>query len=137
MDPCVICNNEVGNADKAMECSICERWEHITCVKRRDRPDDELYEAMVRCLTSRSILYVCSPCRKMGSIAKRFACNDLCNGVTLTVICIDTYCKVTVCILVIMYACTCVRGGVNKNKKIEHTLTVEVLPRSSSLRTIL
>ena len=42
---------------------------------------------------------------------------------TLTVICIDTYCKVTVCILVIMYACACVRGGVNKNKKIEHTLT--------------
>ena len=42
---------------------------------------------------------------------------------TLTVICIDTYCKVTVCILVIMYACACVRGGINKNKKIEHTLT--------------
>ena len=77
MDLCVTCNNEVGNADKAMECSICERWEHITCVKRRDRPDDEIYEAMVRCPTSRSILYVCSPCRKMGSIAKRFACNDL------------------------------------------------------------
>ena len=31
----------------------------------------------MRCPTSRSILYVCSPCRKMGSIAKRFACNDL------------------------------------------------------------
>ena len=77
MDLCVTCNNEVWNADKAMECSICERWEHITCVKRRDRPDDELYEAMVRCPTSRSILYVCSPCRKMGSIAKRFVCNDL------------------------------------------------------------
>ena len=72
-----MCNNEVGNADKAMECSICERWEHMACVKRCDWLDDELYEAMVRCPTSRSILYVCSPCRKMESIAKRFGCNDL------------------------------------------------------------
>ena len=31
----------------------------------------------MRCLASRSILYVCSPCRKKGSIVKRFACNEL------------------------------------------------------------
>ena len=31
----------------------------------------------MRCLTGRSILYVCSPCHKKGSIAKRFACNEL------------------------------------------------------------
>ena len=49
----------------------------MACVKERDRPDEGLYEALVRWPTSRSILYVCSPCRKMGSVAKRFACNEL------------------------------------------------------------
>ena len=77
MDSCVTCNEEVGNSHKAMECNICERWEHIDCVKERDRLDEQLYEALVRCPTSRSILYVCSPCRKKGSIAKKFACNEL------------------------------------------------------------
>ena len=77
MDPCVTCEEEVENSHKAMECSICEKWEHIQCVKERDRPDEQLYEALVRCPTSRSILYVCSPCRKNGSIAKRLACNEL------------------------------------------------------------
>ena len=71
------CEEEVENSHKAMECSICEKWEHIQCVKERDRPDEQLYEAPVRCPTSRSILYVCSPCRKNGSIAKRLACNEL------------------------------------------------------------
>ena len=36
-----------------------------------------VYAALVRCRTSRLVLYVCSPCRKLRSIAKRFACNDL------------------------------------------------------------
>ena len=49
----------------------------MDCVKERDRPDEQLYEALVRCQTSRSILYVCSPCRKKGSIAKKFICNEL------------------------------------------------------------
>ena len=30
----------------------------MDCVKERDRPDEQLYEALVRCLTSRLILYV-------------------------------------------------------------------------------
>ena len=77
MDPYVTCDEEVSNSHKAMECNICERWEHVDCVEERDRPDEQLYEALVRCSTSRSILYVCSPCRKKGSIAKRFACNEL------------------------------------------------------------
>ena len=77
MDPCVTCNEEVSNSHKAMECNICERWEHMDCVKEHDRPDEQLYEALVRYPTSRSILYVCSPCHKKGSIAKRFAYNEL------------------------------------------------------------
>lgn len=77
MDLCVTCNEEVESSHPAMECNICEKWEHMACVKERDRPDDALYGALVKCPTSRSILYVCSPCRKLGSIAKRFACHEL------------------------------------------------------------
>ena len=77
MDPCVTCNEEVGNSHKAMECSICEIWEHMDCVKEHDRPDEQLYEALVRCPTSRLILYVCSPCHKKDFIVKSFACNEL------------------------------------------------------------
>ena len=50
---------------------------HMDCVRECDQPDEQLYEALVRCPTSRSILYVCSPCCNKGSIVKRFACNEL------------------------------------------------------------
>ena len=52
-------------------------WEYMECVKEHDRPDEQLYEALVRCPTSRSMLYMCSPSCKKGSIMKRFACNEL------------------------------------------------------------
>ena len=70
------CDCEVASTHKAMECDMCEKWEHMACVKERDRLEEELYDALVRC-RSKSLLYVCSQCRKKGSIAKRFVCNEL------------------------------------------------------------
>ena len=46
-------------------------------MKELYQPDKQLYEALVRCPTSRSILYECSLCCKKGFIVKRFACNEL------------------------------------------------------------
>ena len=40
MDLSVTCKEEVGNSHKAMECNIGERWEHMDCVKERDRSDE-------------------------------------------------------------------------------------------------
>ena len=76
MDPCVTCKSEVEADHKAMECDLCEQWEHLGCVKECDRPSEELYAALVRCRGSKSIQYVCSRCRKKGSVTKRMLEKD-------------------------------------------------------------
>ena len=70
MDPCVTCKEEVESDHQAMECDYCEQWEHVECVKERDRPTEELYQALVRCRGSKVIQYVCSRCRKKGSVSR-------------------------------------------------------------------
>ena len=70
MDPCVTCKKEVESDHQSMECDFCEEWEHMECVKERDRPTEELYQALVRCRGSKVIQYVCSRCRKKGSVSK-------------------------------------------------------------------
>ena len=77
MDPCVTCKKEVESDHKAIECDLCEEWEHVVCVKEFDRPSEELYEALVRCRGSKAIQYVCSRCRKKGSVPKRFLEKEL------------------------------------------------------------
>ena len=71
MDLCGMCKKEVAELDHAMECDLCEVWEHIACLQEADRPDEELYQALVRSW-SKNIVYVhvCSGCRKRGSISK-------------------------------------------------------------------
>ena len=77
MDPCVTCKNEVEVDHKAMECDLCEQWEHVMCVKECDRPSEDLYDALVRCRGSKAIQYVCSRCRKKGSVTRRMLEKDL------------------------------------------------------------
>ena len=36
MDLCATCNEEVESVHKAMECNICEKWEHTECMKERN-----------------------------------------------------------------------------------------------------
>ena len=70
MDPCVTCKKEVESDYQAMECDYCEQWEHVEWVKERDRPTEELYQALVRCRGSKVIQYVCSRCWKKGSVSR-------------------------------------------------------------------
>ena len=29
--PCILCNTEVSDADIAIDCDVCHRWNHIAC----------------------------------------------------------------------------------------------------------
>ena len=42
-----------------------------------DRPSEDLYDALVRCRGSKAIQYVCSRCRKKGSVTRRMLEKDL------------------------------------------------------------
>ena len=64
---CVTCKKEVTDKDKAMVCDLCDKWEHVGCLKHNDKLSDKLYEALVGCC-SKAVLYVYSPCRKKGMI---------------------------------------------------------------------
>ena len=53
----------------AVACNLCERWEHVACIRYCDKLAEPLYTALVRC-HSKALLYVCSACQRGGSIAK-------------------------------------------------------------------
>ena len=69
--PCVLCKVDVGDTDKALQCELCENWEHVDCIRECERPDGTLYEALVRCHT-KCLSFVCTRCRKKGSLIKQF-----------------------------------------------------------------
>ena len=70
--PCVMCKNPTADDDKAMACDVCDKWEHVGCLRHRVKLSTELHvcEALKEC-RSRAILYVCTQCRAKGSIIKR------------------------------------------------------------------
>ena len=67
---CSVCNEEVHNDDKALNCDLCETWEHQHCVRQADRLSEELYHNITVC-NSKSIVFVCTACRHKGSLGKR------------------------------------------------------------------
>ena len=77
MDLCATCKNVVEVEHRAMECDLCEQWEHLCCVKGCDRPSDESYEALMKSRGSKAIQYMCTRCRKKGSVSKRILEKEL------------------------------------------------------------
>lgn len=69
-DQCVSCDEEVTSNNKAILCDLCESWEHMVCIRQSDRPTEALYDALVSC-RSKAIVFICTKCRKRGSIVKR------------------------------------------------------------------
>ena len=67
---CSTCGENVGNDEKALQCDLCDTWEHQRCVRETERLSDELYECITTC-SSKSIMYVCTPCRNKGSLSNR------------------------------------------------------------------
>ena len=68
--PCVVCGNEVQSAEKGFQCDLCEQWEHVDCIRRSDRPNEAVYEALVK-RPCKALLFMCTRCRQKGSITKR------------------------------------------------------------------
>ena len=67
---CSTCGEEVRSDEKALFCDLCEIWEHQLCVRETEQLNEELYQSMTTC-SSKSIIYVCTPCRNKGSVSKR------------------------------------------------------------------
>ena len=70
MDNCSTCGNAVEEEHEALICDLCSRWEHVRCVRHRERPSEALYQALVNC-NIQCIMYICSCCRQRGPIAQR------------------------------------------------------------------
>jgi len=68
-ESCTTRKEVVALEHQAMECDLCDLWEHVSFVRECDRVNTQLYKALKKS-RSKNILYVCSRCRKLGSIAK-------------------------------------------------------------------
>ena len=69
-NPCSVCNEEVHDEDKALNCDLCDTWEHQDCIRQADRLSEELYHSITHC-NNKSIVIVCTACRHKGSLGKR------------------------------------------------------------------
>jgi len=72
----VVCKKDVGEEEKALECDLCDQWEHVSCIRVTDRSDETMYQALMES-TSKANLYVSSQCQKRGSVAKRLCKYEL------------------------------------------------------------
>ena len=70
MDQCVTCGKAVGETHDALNCDLCSKWEHVCCVRQRERPSEVLYKALVNCNT-KCLMYVCSCCQRQGPIVQK------------------------------------------------------------------
>lgn len=44
--PCTNCQEGVTDEDMALECDICEEWEHVSCLRGPDKLNKTLYRAL-------------------------------------------------------------------------------------------
>ena len=69
-DLCTTCQEEIDDDQEAIQCDICERWEHRLCIKACHRPTTEFYKVL--CASpSKAIVFTCSQCRRKGALARR------------------------------------------------------------------
>ena len=69
-DICGTCGHEVESEQRALECYICERWEHVECVRQPDRIEASLYVELVA-NPSKALLFCCTVCWHKGCIVKQ------------------------------------------------------------------
>ena len=67
---CSLCNEDIHNDDKALNCDLRDTWEHQDCIRQADHLSEELLCSITLC-NSRSIVFMCMPYRYKGSLAKR------------------------------------------------------------------
>ena len=69
-DTCERCGKGVEPEQPALECDVCERREHVECVRRPDRIEERLYTALMT-NPSKALLFCCTTCRRKGCIVKQ------------------------------------------------------------------
>ena len=67
---CVMCRKTEEEAQDSLSCDFCSQWEHVCCVRQRERLSEALYQAIVHCNT-KSLMYVCSCFQRQGPVAQR------------------------------------------------------------------
>ena len=70
---CVSCKKDVEDDESAIECDLCDQWEHI---RSTERPTESMYQALME-NRSKAILYICTQCTKRGSISKCLCKQDM------------------------------------------------------------
>ena len=76
MNESVSCEKETTAQDRTMAYDLCEGWEHMSCLRQCDKLSGEIYAALMEC-RSKALLYVCTVCRKKGSIIKRLNLHEV------------------------------------------------------------
>ena len=69
-DLCSTCQKEVEEGHEALQCDICERWEHLLCIKVCHRPTTECYNVL-SASPSKALVFACSHCRHKGPLVRR------------------------------------------------------------------
>ena len=59
LDLCSMCQEEVEEGHEALQCDICERWEHCLCIKVYHRPTTECYNVLCASPT-KALVFMCS-----------------------------------------------------------------------------
>jgi len=72
-DQCITCNKAVDESQEAMSCELCNQWEDVGCVRKRERLSATLYKVLLECNT-KILMYVCSCCRCQGPVLQRLFC---------------------------------------------------------------
>jgi len=67
--PCETCRKEV-ESNVTLVSDLYDRWEHVACIRQCEKLSEALYTALVGCRT-KAIMYMCSICRREGSVAKK------------------------------------------------------------------
>ena len=63
---CVMCGGELK--DEALQCDLCNVWEHLRCIKVCNRLFHECYSALTQSV-SMSLLFACMKCRYKSILA--------------------------------------------------------------------
>ena len=69
-DQCITCGVDVKDEDQALQCDLCEGWEHINCIRMCDRPSQACYDALTQ-TPCKLLLFTCSRCKRKGTLAWR------------------------------------------------------------------
>ena len=75
-DACVTCGEGVKEEDEALQCDLCEVWEHLRCIKVCNRPYYECYSVLIQSV-SKVLLFVSTNCRCKGILVWRLLYAEL------------------------------------------------------------